>query len=54
MPKLRAILQNPKIRMLLISGASYYAGVHGGPVASAWVRDHGPEIIAVLAMILGG
>lgn len=52
--RVRGLLSNPKIRPLLISGASYYAGVYGGPLASEWVRDHAPQIINVLVTILGG
>ena len=52
--RVSGLLKNPKIQMLLISGASYYAGAYGGPLASAWVQDHAPQIINVLVTILGG
>ena len=52
--KLAELIKNPKVQKSVLTAASYYAGAHGGPAAADLVHQYGPQILAVIAVLVGG
>lgn len=52
--RLVAWLRNPKVQNALITGAAYFAGAHGGPLAAKGVKAYGPGALEIFAKLIGG